>query len=165
MDSAGNAYVTGASSSTNFPTMNPLQPAYGGGDDDAFVTKINESGSALVYSTYLGGAGQTSPKALPWTARGTLTLRVEPTQPAFHAANTVQPAYGGGEDDASVTEFNPTGSALIFSAYLGGSGTDESQGVAVDSSGNAYVTGSTSSNNFPRRIPCSPPSPARTTPS
>ena len=156
VDSAGNAYVTGATSSTNFPTMNPLQPAFGGGNDDAFVTKINESGSALVYSTYLGGSGSDVAQGVAVDSSGNAYITGGTSSTGFPTANPVQPAYGGGEDDAFVTKINPTGSALVYSTYLGGSGTDESQGVAVDGPGNAYVTGATSSNNFPTTNPLQP---------
>jgi Beta-propeller repeat len=153
VDSARNAYVTGATSSTNFPTMNPLQPAYGGGDDDAFVTKINESGSALAYSTYLGGSGSDVAQGIAVDRAFNAYVTGGTSSTGFPTMNPVQPAYGGGDDDAFVTKINPAGSALIYSTFLGGSGSDESQGVAVDRAGNAYVTGSTSSNNFPTTNP------------
>ena len=156
VDSAGNAYVTGATSSTNFPTMNPLQPAYGGGEDDAFVSKISPTGSALVYSTFLGGSGSDVAQGVAVDSSGNAYVTGGTSSTGFPTTNPVQPAYGGGDDDAFVTKINPTGSALVYSTFLGGSGSDESQGVAVDSSGNAYVTGATSSNNFPTTNPLQP---------
>ena len=84
VDSSGNAYVTGYTTSTNFPTMNPLQPVNGGGTYDAFVTKLNPSGSALVYSTYLGGSGDDiGERHRRGQRRATLTSRDSPTQPTF----------------------------------------------------------------------------------
>jgi hypothetical protein len=83
VDSAGNAYVTGWTA-TDFPTMNPLQPTYGGGAWDAFVTKINPTGSALIYSTYLGGSGTDQGYGIAvWTARATLTSPAGPSPPTF----------------------------------------------------------------------------------
>jgi hypothetical protein len=149
VDSAGNAYVTGGTNSNNFPTMNPLQPAYGGGDDDAFVTKINSTGSALVYSTYLGGNGSDVAQGVAVDSSGNAYVIGGTNSNNFPTTNASQPVYSGGDDDAFVTKINPTGSALVYSTYLGGNGSDVAQGVAVDSSGNAYVTGSTNSNNFP----------------
>jgi hypothetical protein len=164
LDASNNAYVTGTTSSTDFPTTpGAFQTAYGGGDyfGDAFVTKLSADGSALVYSTYLGGSsddrgsgiavdalgdayvtGDTS--CVPWL---TCTF-ITPTPGAF------QTTYAGG-GDAFVAKLNTVGSALIYFTYLGGSGSDagtysEADAfVAVDASGNAYVTGRTGSSDFP----------------
>ena len=153
VDTAGNAYVTGGTTSTNFPTASPLQAA-SGGSQDAFVTKLNASGNALVYSTYLGGSGG---------AAGSLEagsgIAVDATGAAYIAGSTsssnfpvtagaVQSTYSGGGDDAFVTKLNPAGSALLYSTYLGGSSVDYATGIAVDFLGNAYVTGYTASSDF-----------------
>ena len=136
---SGNAYVTGYTESTNFPTMNPLQPAYGG-DEDAFVTKLNASGSALVYSTYLGGSGADGGSGIAVDSSGNAYVIGATYSTNFPTMNPLQPAYGG-DEDAFVTKLNASGSALVYSTYLGGSGPDVRRGIAVDSSGNAYVTG------------------------
>jgi hypothetical protein len=147
VDSSGNAYVTGSTTSTDFPTMNPLQPANGGGSD-AFVTKINPSGSALVYSTYLGGSGDDWGQGIAVDTSGNAYVTGITTSTDFPTMNPLQAANGGGYD-AFVSKINPAGSALVYSTYLGGSGYDSGQGIAVDTSGNAYVTGITVSTNFP----------------
>jgi hypothetical protein len=155
VDSSGNAYVTGQTQSTNFPTVNALQPAYGGGTD-VFVAKLNPTGSALAYSTYLGGSGRDIGNGIAVDSSGNAYVTGGTASTDFPTMNPFQPAYGGGDFDAFVAEFNPTGSALIYSTYLGGSGEDNGGGVAVDSSGNAYVTGFTESTNFPTMNPMQP---------
>ena len=129
------------------------------------MTKINASGSALVYSTYLGGSGIDVGQGIAVDSSGNAYVIGGTNSTDFPTTNPLQPRYGGGEDDAFVTKINPTGSALVYSTYLGGSGIDESLGIAVDSSGNAYVTGQPAQTTFLQRIPFSQPSAARTTPS
>jgi hypothetical protein len=149
VDDAGNAYVSGRTSSTDFPTPNALQSAYGGGPRDAFVLKLNAAGSALLYSTYLGGSGddQSFDLRLDSAANAYVSGRTSSTN--FPTANALQPTNAG-DFDAFVTKLNSTGSALVYSTYLGGSGSDGGLApLALDSSGNAYVAGSTSSTNFP----------------
>jgi len=153
VDSAGNAYVTGSTNSTNFPTAGPLQAANGGGQYDVFVAKLNPSGSALVYSTYLGGSGQDSGDGIAVDSSGNAYLTGHTNSPNFPAVSPLQPSYGGGGWDAFVTKLNPAGSALVYSTYLGGSGQDMGYSIAVDSAGNAYVTGQTQSLNFPTASP------------
>jgi hypothetical protein len=156
VDSAGNAYVTGTTSSTDFPTMSPLQPSYGGGIDDVFVTKINPSGSALVYSTYLGGSGFEAAYRIAVDSAGNAYVVGQTFSTNFPTMNALQPSYGGGPDDAFVTKIDPSGSALVYSTYLGGSDFDAGYGIAVDGAGNAYVTGQTASTNFPTMNPLQP---------
>ena len=210
--------------STNFPTMNPLQPANGGGYD-AFVAELNPTGSALVYSTYLGGSGDDVGYGIAvdssgnayvtgiyrlnqlshyanafaasqwWRYADAFVTKLNPTGSALvystylggsgndvwlrhrrgqlgqrlrhrkyhlnqlsHHESLAASCNGGGVHigDAFVTKFNPTGSALVYSTYLGGSGDDQGYGIAVDSSGNAYVTGLTSSTDFPTMNPLQP---------
>jgi hypothetical protein len=152
VDAAGDAYVTGYTSSTNFPTAaGAFQTSYGGGAADAFVAKLNPTGTALVYSTYLGGTGNDYGQGIAVDAAGDayvtgLTASANfPTTPGAY-----QRSFGGGSGyDAFVTQLNPTGTALVYSTYLGGSNHDYGDGIAVDAAGNAYVTGGTSSANFP----------------
>ena len=155
VDGSGNAYITGTTSSTDFPTMNPLQPAYGGGLYDAFVAKLNPAGSALVYSTYLGGSGGDYGSGIAVDSSGTAYVTGQTYSTDFPTMNPLQPAYGGG-GDAFVAKLNPAGSALVYSTYLGGSALDFGAGIAVDSLGNAYVTGGTNSANFPTMNPLQP---------
>jgi hypothetical protein len=152
VDGAGNAYVTGLTNSTNFPTKNPVQ-AGNRGYDDVFVAKLNPAGSALVYSTYLGGQGNDVGKSLAlFTDEAGKTFAyvagfTESTN--FPTMSPRQGSHGGGTWDAFVAKLNDTGSGLVYSTYLGGSGQDKVQGLAVDAAGNAYVTGHTASTNFP----------------
>lgn len=147
VDSSGDAYVTGYTSSDDFPTANALQ-ASSHGDFDAFVTKLNPLGSALVYSTYLGGSGVDYGYGIAVDSSGNAYLTGRTYSTDFPTANPLQPSYKG-ELDAFVAKLNPAGSALVYSTYLGGDRYDEGNSVAVDPSGNAYVTGVTYSANFP----------------
>jgi hypothetical protein len=156
VDTTGNAYVTGRTSSINFPTANPRQPAYGGGNTDAFATKFNPSGNTLVYSTYHGGSLDDLAFAVAVDPSGSAYLTGSTESINFPTANPLQPVIGGAGADAFVTKFNPSGSALSYSTYLGGSGFDFAQSIAVDTSGNAYVTGVTSSGGFPTFNPLQP---------
>ena len=147
VDSVGNAYVTGGTGSIDFPTKNALQPT-NAGNGDAFVTKINAAGSALVYSTYLGGNASESGFGIAVDSMGNAYVTGHTSSTDFPTLNAIQPSCGGCQD-AYVTKINATGSALVYSTYLGGSGSEEGRGIAVDASGNAYVAGNTDSTNFP----------------
>ena len=151
IDTSGNAYVTGETDgSTDFPTASPIQSTFGGGCCDGFVTKLNVGGSALVYSTYLGGSNIDDGVSIAVDASGNAYVAGRTGSTDFPTADPVQAALGGGSgSDVFVTKFNPTGSAFVYSTYHGGSSTDQVEGIAVDASGNAYVTGRTSSTDFP----------------
>jgi hypothetical protein len=152
VDSSGNAYVTGDTfSQSDFPTVNPFQATFNAipGDPTAYVAKLNPTGSALVYSTYLGGSQQDVGRSIAVDSFGDAYVAGWTASADFPSVNPVQASYGGGSFDAFVTVFNAAGSALIYSTYLGGSGSDLGLGIAVDSYGNAYLTGETSSTDFP----------------
>jgi len=151
IDSSGNAYVTGLTCSSDFPTRNPLQPANAGGCD-AFVTKLNPTGSDVVYSTYLGGSGPDTPWYIAVDSAGNVYVAGQTFSPDFPTSSPLQAVYAGG-GDVFVAELNPSGSALLFSTYLGGSGDDGAGSVALDSSGNIYLAGWTSSPDFPSASP------------
>jgi hypothetical protein len=156
VDSLGNAYLTGDTYSTDFPTINPLQPTYGGGMRDAFVAKINPAGSTLAYSTYLGGSGDDTCGGIAVDSAGNAYVACATASTNFPTMNPLQPTYGGGNYDAAIAKLNPTGSALVYSTYLGGSGDDDGFGIALDTAGNSYVTGYTTSTNFPTMNPLQP---------
>ena len=155
VDSAGNAYVTGTTSSVDFPTSNPLQ---GNGfvapfNYDAFVSKFNSTGSALIYSTYLGGSGNDSGSGIALDGAGNAYVTGTTGSHDFPTNNALQ-ATNRDSDSGFVTKINATGSALVYSTYLGGSadlsgGVDSGTAIAVDGAGNAYVTGVTGSSDFP----------------
>jgi len=149
VDTAGNASVTGITHSFDFPMAGAIQPAFGGGLNDAFMTKINPPGSALVYSTYLGGSDMDWGLSITVDGAGSAYATGVTHSPDFPTAGAVQPALGGGIEDAFVTKLDAAGSALVYSTYLGGSGNDRGHGIAVDSAGIAYLTGETGSPDFP----------------
>ena len=151
VDAAGNAYVTGFTTSANFPTVAPLQGALGGGFD-GFVSKVNAAGSALVYSTYLGGANTDAAYGIGVDGAGAASVAGYTDSTNFPTSAPVQPIAAGGSD-AFVARLQPSGSGLIYSTYLGGSSQDVANGIAVDGAGNAYVAGWTTSLNFPTVAP------------
>jgi uncharacterized protein (TIGR03437 family) len=156
VDALQNAYVVGFTSSPSFPTMGALQRNFGGGED-AFITKLNAQGTALIYSTYLGGTRVDNARDVAVDALGNVYLTGYTLSADFPRANALQPSYGG-NSDAFVAKLNASGTTLIYSTFLGGDG-EENTGlildgitvgaIAVDALGNAYVTGMTASTNFP----------------
>jgi hypothetical protein len=167
LDHAGNVYVSGTTTSRNFPiTPHAWQRTYRGGSatvggGDAFVAKVNGTGGALVYSTYLGGTGVEQSGGIAVDnggdalVTGMTTSRNFPTTPRalrrrFHSAPCSSNLSPNGPcPDAYAARINPGGTALVYSSYLGGSGMDTGTGIAVDGAGNAYVTGTTASKDFP----------------
>lgn len=215
VDAAGDAYVTGATGSRDFPTRRAIQAGYGGGPFDAYVTKLDRSGSRLVYSTYNGGpfndrgyaiavqpsglavaVGRTAHDSFPTAGRispspegGAFVTKIAPSgrrviystvlgghdpsntsntafavaldrhanayvtgitgAPDFPTVKPFQARYRGSLSNAFVTKINAGGSAVVYSSFLGGSVEDEGLGIAVDRAGAAYVTGHTSSKDFP----------------
>jgi hypothetical protein len=168
VDSTGDAYVTGETESTDFPTVNAYQSTNrdveGLGGPSAFVTKINSAGTALVYSTYLGGSGGGSAgdgaNAIAVDAAGDAYVTGYTGSTDFPTVSAVQETNNAapGAWNAFVSEFNTSGNQLLFSTYLGGSGSvgptplplgDSASSIALDSTGDIYITGTTGSNNFP----------------
>jgi beta-propeller repeat-containing protein len=153
VDPSGNAYVTGYTGSTDFPTTSgAVQRTKGGfdGSPDAFVAKLSADGSSLTYSTYLGGSGFDIGQSIAVDAFGSAYITGFTDSADFPATSGArQTNFGGGAWDAFVTKLSADGSSLKYSTYLGGSGYDQGQGIAVDSSGDAYVTGDTCSTDFP----------------
>jgi hypothetical protein len=155
VDAAGQAVVTGvvtnhAPNGPDFPTANPAQPNYGGGNNDAFVTKFNANGSALIFSTYLGG-GAILNTTDDW-GEAVATDSVGNTYVTGHTYSQDFPTTPGaftraGNDglDAFVTKYSPSGAMVYSTRSLGGSGHEEAYGIAVDAAGNAYITGNTDS--------------------
>ena len=149
VDSTGNAYVTGSTVSSNFRTAGtPFQAALKGGTD-AFVAKIAPGTGTLVYSTYLGGSANDEGNAIAVDSSGAVYITGDTASPDFPLLGAYQSSYGGGANDAFVTKLAGSGSSLIYSSYLGGSGADAGLAIAVDGTGNAYITGSTTSTDYP----------------
>ncbi|HKG98028.1 MAG TPA: SBBP repeat-containing protein, partial [Pyrinomonadaceae bacterium] len=147
VDSAGNAYITGQAAPGYPTTPGAFQPV-SAGDSDGFVTKLNAAGTALVYSTFLGGPGFDVGSEVAIDAGGNayVTGRAEAGFPFTPGA--FQTSLGG-NSDAFATKLNATGTALVYSTFLGGSNADTGNGIAVNATGNAYVIGVTNSLNFP----------------
>ena len=152
VDSSGNAYVVGRvdSTSIDFPTTaGALARTYRGGDFDGFAFKLNAQGNALVYSTYLGGEENDSAEGIAVDASGNAYITGGTKSLGFPVTNSGVQGFLAGDTDAFLTKLNATGSALLYSTYLGGTGTDRGAGVAIDGNGNAYITGFASSQDFP----------------
>ncbi len=151
VDSSGAAYVTGTTASTDYPvTPGGLQSTF----STAFVTKLNSSGTALVYSTFLGGSGSSSggdnglsiavdSKGNAYVTGSTYSTNFPVTSGAFQATNNSKSSTG------FVSKINPAGTALVYSTYLGGTKTDNAASLALDSAGNAFIAGSAYSSDFP----------------
>jgi hypothetical protein len=152
VDTAGNTYVAGSTRSPNFPTANPFQANNAGGWD-AFVTKLNSSGAAFVYSTYLGGTSEDRGYGLAVDQFGRAHVNGWTASSTFPQLDPVQAQYGGGASDAYVTKLNETGASLQYSTFLGGSGAEVGRSVWVDMTGNTYVTGYTASSDYPTVTP------------
>lgn len=150
VDAEGNAFVGGTTYSSDFPVKNPIA-GYNGllGGCDAFVLKLSPDGSQLVYSTYLGGSSYENISAIAVDGAGSAYVTGNTVSNDFLVVNPMQEMKGW--NDAFVSKLSPDGSQLVYSTYLGGSEYEESVAIAVDTGGHAYVTGITSSEDFPTR--------------
>src|SRR5215469_1265211 len=161
IDATGNAYVAGRALSTNFPvTPGAYRTTFDpsgfdcscSGPEDVFVTKLNPSGTALVYSTYVGGGiatGVAIDSGGNAYVTGTTNSPSYPTTAGSFRTTPISAAGGCSDRDSIVTKLSADGSALVYSTYLGGSADDVANGIAVDASGNAFVSGYTDAANFP----------------
>jgi hypothetical protein len=158
IDGSGNAYTTGYTNASDFPTTSgAFQTTYGGGNSDAFVSKLNAAGSALLYSTYLGGNNWDSSGGIAIDASGNAYVTGQTFSSDFPTtAGTLQAICSSCTSstslpDAFLTKLNATGSALLYSTYLGGSGEEEQSGagIAIDASGSVFLTGDTTSLDLP----------------
>jgi len=148
----GEVFVVGSTNSNNFPTVNALQASVASGTD-AFVSKLNPAGSALAYSTYLGGRFTDNAFGVAQSL-GEVIVVGSTTSDNFPVASAAQPALASaGVTDAFISRLSPAGSGLLFSTYLGGTGAESAVAVAVDPQKNTYVVGQTASGNFPLLAP------------
>jgi hypothetical protein len=150
IDGYGSAYVTGYTTSLDFPVQNPFQSTYQGGYYDAFVTKLTNT-CDIVFSTYLGGRDLDVAHRIAVDSSGYGYVTGITSSPDFPSQNPFQSYQGG--TDVFVTKLHSLGDSLIYSTYLGGSSDDNTRGIAVNGSGNAYVTGMTFSSDFPTLNP------------
>ncbi|PYS47490.1 MAG: hypothetical protein DMG13_27805 [Acidobacteria bacterium] len=148
IDTLGNVYVTGGTSSSRFLTVDPLQ-ANPGGSEDAFVTKLTRDGT-IVYSTYIGGVGPDQAGSVAVDQAGNVYITGQTGSRDFPTINALQPSLAN-SNDVFVTKISSNGAALVYSTFLGGSSSDAGNSITVDRDGNAYVTGSTESRDFPVR--------------
>jgi uncharacterized protein (TIGR03437 family) len=150
VDNQGAAYVSGYTKSSDFPVQSAVQSTLGG-MIDAFVTKVNPAGDAIVYSTYLGGSQDDLAFGnIVVDGGGTAYVSGYTASPNFPSRNPIQSSYGGGKYDAFVARIGPQGNALLYSTLIGGSGEDQAYGLAVDAQGQVVVAGGTASPNFPQ---------------
>ncbi len=149
VDGSGNAYVTGITASSNFPTTPGAFDPSANFWYDAFVAKLNPSGASLVYATFLGGNNRDFGWAIAVDSSASAYLSGHTCSNDFPATPGALDTSANGEGDAFVAKLDPTGSRLIYATYLGGSTYDAGEGIALDESGSAYVTGFTGSGDFP----------------
>jgi len=147
IDSAGDLYAAGWTEALNFPIVLAAQAA-SGGSVDAFIVKLNPTGTALLYATYIGGSGDDRAAAIAVNASGQAYVTGSTASPNFPLLLPLRSTLGGAKT-AFVLKLNATGNQLLYSTYLGGTNYDLGTAIAVDSAGNAYVAGDTLSTNFP----------------
>jgi hypothetical protein len=148
----GSAYVAGIAAGSSFPTTaGAYDTTYAGNVDayDTFVTKLSPAGDALVFSTFVGGTAIEQPNDIALDPSGNVVVGGVTSGDFPTTADAPQRIYGGGSADAFVAKLDPAGSALLFATYLGGSVVDRAGALAVDGTGNIYISGRTSSANFP----------------
>jgi uncharacterized protein (TIGR03437 family) len=150
VDAQGNAYVAGRTMSSDFPvTAGAYQTTTHAGDNEIFVSKLNPAGSSLIYSTFLGGSGSDVPYGIVLDSKGYVYLTGITSSTDFPTTTGALSRVLAGASDGFVAQLNDTGTSLLSSTYLGGSGDDEGDQIALDPNGNAYITGFTDSSNFP----------------
>jgi PKD repeat protein len=147
VDSSFSAYITGRTNDLSFPTLNPFQAARSGGYD-AFITKLSAAGNTLVYSTYLGGTGNEESRGITIDTAGCAYVLGNTVSNNFPTLNPIQAARSGNAD-LFITKLAAAGNSLVFSTYLGGTGNDYARGIAIDPANSVYITGYTTSTNFP----------------
>jgi VCBS repeat-containing protein len=149
VDASGNLYVTGTTSSSNFPTTSGAYATSLSGSSDAFLTKLNSSGSSLIFSTYFGGAGTASEsgRAVRPDGNGNAIIVGDTASSSLPTFKPFKSTYQGGTSDAFIAQFNSSGTALLCSSYLGGSGADTAYAVSLIAS-SFIVAGGTSSSGI-----------------
>ncbi|MFX0091805.1 MAG: SBBP repeat-containing protein [Candidatus Hodarchaeota archaeon] len=152
VDSTGNSYVAGNTDSSDFPVFNAYDNTHGGGED-VFISKINATGNGLGYSTYLGGGTDERGWSIAVDDAGNSYIAGRTQSSDFPTQNAYDDSYNGASysfgGDAFVTRINTMGDELGFSTFLGGSEDDWGLAIAVDTARNSYITGTTSSTDFP----------------
>jgi uncharacterized repeat protein (TIGR01451 family) len=150
IDASRAVYITGTTSSADFPVAGSAFTRRGTGED-SFVAKLAPDGSSLVWSGAFGGSGDDNADAIAVDASGNVYVTGATNSFDYPTQFPIQISSGGGDRDAFITKLNPSGTALVYSTYLGGSDRDDANAVAVDATGNVVVAGFTASTNFPTR--------------
>lgn len=152
-DSLGNAYICGSANSSSYPvTTGTFDTVYNGGADDAVITKLKPNGKSLIYSTFLGGAGDDQAYGLTINSTGYLFVSGYTNSPDFPVTvGVLNTSHEGDENYADVflSKLNPDGNFLNYSSLIGGNINDWAYSIAIDNSENTYITGLTTSINFP----------------
>jgi len=150
VDADHNVYVTGGTWSTDFPTTTVAFEKSNQGDRDVFVAKLDATGTALEYATYLGGTGQEEARAVAIDTAGNAYVTGWTRSTDLYTETAVyDPTFNGGVFDVFLMKLNPSGSELLYSTYIGGDDEDQGMGLAVDGNGSVYLTGYTKSADFP----------------
>lgn len=150
LDAEGNVYLTGATGSTDFPvTAGAFNTMYNGHQSDAFVLKLDASGSTLIYSTFLGGGGFDVGLEIALDTAGNPYVCGVTYSDNFPTSEAAFDRFYNGNGDCFVTKLNNSGSALLYSTFLGGSDLEQAQSIVLDGATNAYVAGLTRSSDFP----------------
>src|SRR5262249_15467014 len=149
VDSTGNAYVGGRTSSTSFPGSSSTRPS--SSNTDGFVARVNSAGNAYVYLTFVGGSGDESINAVAVDSHFNAAVAGK-AGPGLPTTKSIQSYFAGGDSDAFVATLSPTG-AITFSTYLGGSAGDAANGIAVDHASAIYIVGTSDSNDYPANMP------------
>jgi hypothetical protein len=162
VDSALNIYIAGSTTSADFPTAgSPFQASNGGGAD-AFITKLDPTGATILFSTYLGGDGRDTPAGVGVDSASNVAIAGTTTSTNFPTSSSPFQAGPQSGTHAFVSEVDSAGHALLYSTYLAGDGIDSASGLAEDVRGKLYVTGTTTSSNFPTTIGSFQPTPLAT---
>ncbi|MBN2088924.1 SBBP repeat-containing protein [candidate division KSB1 bacterium] len=159
IDREGNAYITGTTYSTDFPVSSSAYARTNCGTNDGFVTKLNSAGSGLIYSTYIGGGLNDDPESIVVDNSGQVYI-VGTTNSSLAGANafpTTSGAFdqthnGSGSNDIFITKFNTSGTGLVYSTLIGGTLHDYGNAIDIDENGNAYITGETTSSDYPTTL-------------
>jgi hypothetical protein len=147
IDTAGNCYLDGIG--TIVPTPGAFQPSSGSGN---FVVKLDPNGK-VVFATYLGGSGTDGAEGIAVDGTGNVWVTGFTESNDFPTKNPIQSSFQGGTDDVFVAALSPDGTQLLFGTYLGGGGNEQGAAITIDTNGAAYITGATSSTNFPTLNP------------
>ncbi|MEA3558977.1 MAG: SBBP repeat-containing protein, partial [Candidatus Thermoplasmatota archaeon] len=149
LDSSGNAYITGETRSSNFPTTSGAYDRTYGGSGDCFVVKLSSSGGSLSYSTFFGGSSSDTGYSLVLDRSNQAHITGQTDSSSFPTTNNAYDSSYAGNTDAFISVISSNGATMMNSTFVGGSGTDVGRGIAYGPNGMVYITGHTASSNYP----------------